>query len=113
MTLLTLLTLTSLALMACATPTVDQMLRFLEQYNKVCYPSYQCMAHRLSVFFVSFVANKDWAYPRVIDIAKSINYSALDPNVIGRVDSKHYNCCGFVTLTDAMFMTVTNTIVGA
>ncbi|KAF5346613.1 hypothetical protein D9757_014947 [Collybiopsis confluens] len=35
--------------------------------------------------------NKDWSFPRVIDIAKEIEYSALDPNVIGRVDSSELN----------------------
>jgi hypothetical protein len=33
--------------------------------------------------------HQDWAYPRVIDIARSINYSALDPDVVGRVDGTH------------------------
>ncbi|KAF8590887.1 hypothetical protein K439DRAFT_1611550 [Ramaria rubella] len=61
-TLLRIWMLTAVVFNAWAAPTKEQMLQFLEQYNK------------------------DWAYPRVIEIAKSINYSALDPNVIGRVD---------------------------
>ncbi|KAJ7906802.1 hypothetical protein B0H13DRAFT_2333150 [Mycena leptocephala] len=43
-------------------PTLPQMMSFLKQYNT------------------------DWSFPRVIDIANTVNYSALDPNVVGRVD---------------------------
>ncbi|KAF8870368.1 hypothetical protein BD779DRAFT_1632312 [Infundibulicybe gibba] len=59
----TILTLLS-AIVQCslATPTLPQMLGFLRQYNK------------------------DWSFPRVTEIAKGINYSALHPDVVGRVD---------------------------
>ncbi|KAJ6478540.1 hypothetical protein C8R47DRAFT_1138738 [Mycena vitilis] len=45
-----------------AEPTLAQMMSFLKQYNT------------------------DWSFPRVVDIANTVNYSALDPNVVGRVD---------------------------
>ncbi|KAJ6460136.1 hypothetical protein C8R47DRAFT_1161294 [Mycena vitilis] len=37
---------------------------------------------------VSFLKqyNVDWSFPRVIEIANAVNYSALDPDVVGRVD---------------------------
>ncbi|KAJ6460131.1 hypothetical protein C8R47DRAFT_128491 [Mycena vitilis] len=43
-------------------PTLTQMVSFLKQYNL------------------------DWSFPRLIDIANGVNYSALDPDVVGRVD---------------------------
>ncbi|KAJ7500100.1 hypothetical protein FB451DRAFT_1207483 [Mycena latifolia] len=45
-----------------ADPTLAQMMGFLKQYST------------------------DWSFPRVVDIANTVNYSALDPNVVGRVD---------------------------
>jgi len=50
------------AVNALATPTLTQMMGFLHQYNL------------------------DWSFPRVTEIAKTVNYSALDANVVGRVD---------------------------
>jgi hypothetical protein len=83
--LLNLLTLTAVALHTWAAPTADQMLQFLEQYNKVsaCNQAEHSVSHFI----------QDWAYPRVIEIAKGINYTALDPNVIGRVDGKSVLLC--------------------
>ncbi|KAL9710660.1 hypothetical protein Ac2012v2_006198 [Leucoagaricus gongylophorus] len=48
--------------LSAAAPTVNQMLGFLKNYNI------------------------DWSYPRLVDIASGVDYSALDPNVVGRVD---------------------------
>ncbi|TDL18467.1 hypothetical protein BD410DRAFT_793163 [Rickenella mellea] len=50
------------ALSVSATPSLVQMVGFLKQYNK------------------------DWSFPRVKEIAASINYTMFDPNVVGRVD---------------------------
>jgi hypothetical protein len=43
-------------------PTLKQMVGFLHQLSK------------------------DWSFPRVIEVAKTVNYTYLDPDIVGRVD---------------------------
>jgi hypothetical protein len=81
------------------------MLDFLRQWSTVS------ILLSISVSIVLHLT-QDWSFPRVIDIADSVNYSRLAPDVVGRVDSAFNFPRAMTGGLNFMIYLVTNTFVG-